>query len=388
MIPFPMVNNFSTAIPKYYDKVVYSRVSVGLLTHDKEFSFYATGDSARMGMNFPRYTFLREQDNIADAWSNSEWTFLRTTTGGYWWSGSSNVFGISTGVPWSNQTSRFVGFGTAKKMIVSNYTIYVLNTVGDVYACGSNSYGSWGNGTTTGSTTFKKLPISNVKDIYTAPDVVDNFYYTTVDNTLYGAGYGGRGGLGAALSSTGANSSFIKLAEQVQDVRISAYGYAIKKADGNWYGTGASKNGIFGTGTTDSAAPAYTDDNLFVLPGGVGVQRVFLGPSCTHIIGEDNKLYFGGATSSTSPISGSPWNDAFWSTNVLNFTEVPGWDTGWSNKLSGIFHYATTCTYFVLRDVVYGCGRTSGNSNYSLLPGYNANTSVFGFKTITVPGLM
>lgn len=384
MIPFPILSNLEPPKPRYYNKVVYSRASVGLLLTDTGNSLYSTGDSARLGITIARSSFINTLSDVDDVWSNLDWSICRTKSGVWYWSGSTNIFGISTGIPWSNVSSRMTGFGTIKKMVIGSTNIFILNTANEVWACGSNSYGSFGRGSTTGTTTFIKLAITDVKDIFTDPFVVDNFYYLKNDGTLFGAGYGGRGNLGAAYSSTGANTSFIQLQTGVEDVQVCAYGYLIKKG-GQWIGSGYSKTGLFGTGSTDASTPTYTDNNVLTLPGGVGVSRVFLGDSCTHVIGTDNKLYFAGGSSTNSPMSGSTTNSSFWTSNVLEFTEVPGWDVTWSGSLREINHFGSTCTYFILNRAVYACGRTSGNANYSLIPPYKSESSQFGFMPVTVP---
>ncbi|QXO12790.1 hypothetical protein pEaSNUABM49_00577 [Erwinia phage pEa_SNUABM_49] len=377
MLPFPIISNTTIREKRFYKKFVTSRISLGLLSQDSTNSLYGMGDDSRLGLGVPFTGFVKTISDVKDVWSNTSWSFVLKNDGTYWWSGSSNPFGIRTTVPWSNVSSSFNSFGIVKKMCVSSSSIFVLNTVGEVWAVGGNGYGSYGNGTTTTSQSFIKLPLTNVKDIFTKDDIIDNLFVLKNDGTIVGSGYNGTNLLGSANPST--NPSFITLNTDVVDVYVMYGALFVKKSDGTWYVQGQNSNGQLGNGLTSGVT------DWIVLPFNLStIKSIHSYQSCTHIIGTDNNLYFSGYQTSTYPIGGANTIAAPWNNYMSSFTQVPGTDPAIISQLKDIIHFGTGTTYFITDFKIYGCGNSG---NYSLLPNYGSSKVVIGFQPLVTPSL-
>ena len=79
-----------------------------------------------------------------------------------------------------------VGIPDIASVLSMPYTNYIITKNGDVYASGDNSHGQFGNGTTTSSTTFTKVGISNVKKL--TGRKFNDMYALTNDGSVYAWG--------------------------------------------------------------------------------------------------------------------------------------------------------------------------------------------------------
>lgn len=376
MLPFPIITNTDSRDPKYYKKMVLSRINLGILNSDSQNNLYAIGDNSRLGLGVPFTSYVNTISNVDDVWSSTGWSFVLKKDGTYWWSGSSNPFsGLSTTVSWTNISSRFSSIGTIKKAFTTSSAIVVLNTLNEIWVVGGNQYGGYGLGNTTTPTTFTKLNLTNVKNIYGHEAFVDNLFVLYNDGTLVGAGYNGQNLLGSAANPN-ANTSFITISTDVVDVRVSQYALYIKKSDGTWYVQGSNYSGALGNGIQSG-----TSDLFPITFSGSGIKELYAGNGCTHIISTDNKLYYAGYHSTSTPISGTNTNSAPWNANVATFTEVPGTDSAIISGIIDIFHYNLQISHFITRRTIYSCG---AGGSYQLIPPYG-NSTVLGFKVLNSP---
>lgn len=379
MLPFPIISNTDIRESKYYKKIVTSRVNLAILNSDSTDRVSAIGDSARFGLGVPFTYFIETINDVQDIWSTSSWSFVLKNDGSYWWSGSSNPFtGVSTSNNWSNLSYKFNVFGTLKKAFTTSGGIVVLNTLNEVWVCGGNQYGSYGNGNTTSFRDFTKLNLTDVKDIFGHDTLVDNIFILYNDGTLVGSGYNGQNLLGTTAEPT-TNTSFITISTDVVDVKVTQYALFIKKTDGSWYAQGSNYSGQMGNGVSSGS----TDLIPITLPDSTPIKDIYAGSGVTHIISTDNRLFFAGYSSSTYPLSGASNTSSPWNANVLTFTEVTGSDPEIISGITDILHFGTSLTYFVTRYRMYGCGN---GGSYQLIPPYGSG-AVIGFKLVNTPSL-
>ena len=101
-----------------------------------------------------------------------------------WGDNSYGQFGNGTTSSYSNKAVIVdTGVTDIKSILVTGKTNFLITANGDVYASGDNANGQFGNGTYTGSHTFTKLNIDNIKKItYSYPNT---FWALKNDGTVY-----------------------------------------------------------------------------------------------------------------------------------------------------------------------------------------------------------
>ncbi|MCL4538756.1 MAG: T9SS type A sorting domain-containing protein [Bacteroidetes bacterium] len=155
------------------------------------------------------------------------------------------------------------------------YFAVAIGNDGNLYACGYNTYGQLGNGTTNNSATFVKVNMpSDVTGWNEVACVGSSVLAIANNDTLYSWGYGGEGEMGNGTGGTAAvvNSAPVKVALPA-GVRARAIagerfdGLAVG-SDDYYYAWGQGSEGELGNGTnTGSYVPVKVYGLVQVAPG-------------------------------------------------------------------------------------------------------------------------
>lgn len=196
------------------------------------------------------------------------------------WSLSRTGFTMQSGalpnILTNEQVQAFLEAGMGEFFYGGTSNWYLLN--GDLYGCGSNTYGQQGSGDTTSVTAFTKRA-SNVKDVWI--NSVSTWYITN-DGDLYGCGRNNYGQQGSG--NTTDVTTFTKRASNVKKV----VGYGSESTwyidnNGDLYGCGYNNYGQQGSGGT-------TDVKTFTKRGS-DIKDVFPGNYITWYITNNGDLY-------------------------------------------------------------------------------------------------
>lgn len=168
-----------------------------------------------------------------------------------WGRSDAALWGVGTHVGSQGSPPAQIAMGVLCAAGSSNHYVYAT-MAGDLYARGNNTYGQFGDGTTTTNySTSAPIPVGihNVR----AVAVGSNFtVYINSSDELWGMGYNSNGQLGDG--STTNRSSPVKIASDVAAVAVSAAHTVFIKKDGTLWGCGKNSTYELGTGTGASAA--------------------------------------------------------------------------------------------------------------------------------------
>ena len=228
--------------------------------------------------------------------------------------------------------------GSAAIKQVKTSTIYgnstfVLYDNGELYGCGSNTFGQQGNGTTNAVKTFTKLA-DGVKDVACSDNTT---FYLTTTGELYGCGYNNHGQQGDGTTNN--VLTFTKRADGVKDVACSNSTTFYLTTTGELYGCGHNESGKQGDGTT-------TDVKTFTKRAD-GVKDVACSNNTTFYITTTGELYGCGANGDGQQGNGT--------TNaVKTFTKR-------AVNVEKIYTSFFSTFYLTTTGELYGCG----NNEYS-----------------------
>ena len=130
--------------------------------------------------------------------------------------------------------------------------LFIKNKDGYIYGIGKNNYGQLGLGDTTDRTTFTKIDIDNVKNIYYNGE---HSFIIKNDGTLWGCGYNSYGQLG--LGDTDKRTTFTKVTanvDNIKDIFTLGHGSYILKEDFKLYSCGNDT----GTKSTSNSKKSFT----------------------------------------------------------------------------------------------------------------------------------
>ena len=220
-----------------------------------------------------------------------------------------------------------LGWGV-KKVVASGYTTWFLMNNGDLYGCGSNSYGQQGDGTTNNVTTFTKRA-SNVADFDSSSVTT---WYITTSGDLYGCGWGGYGQQGSG--STSSVNTFTKRASSVVQVVCSSQTTWYIDTNGDLYGCGSNSYGQQGDGTTNNVT-TFTKRAS-------NVKDVVCSDDTIWYVTTSGDLYGCGYNNYGNQGSGS-------TSNVTTFTQR-------ASNVKNIACSGSTTWYLTTSGDLYGCG--------------------------------
>ncbi len=218
--------------------------------------------------------------------------------------------------------------GVQKIEIGGNATTLVLYNNGELFGAGYKPY--LGLGSSGNQTSFVKIA-DNVKDISASNA---STFYITNNGFLYGCGANAKNQQGNGTTS--AVTSFVKRAENVKLVECSGDTTFYVTTSGELYGCGSSSNGQQGNGGTSNAA-VFTKraDN---------VQSIACSTTATFYLTNNGELYGCGQNSSGQQGAGT-------TTRVTKFTKraenVKDFITNTSDN---------TVFYVTENNEVFGCG--------------------------------
>jgi hypothetical protein len=136
------------------------------------------------------------------------------------------------------------------------YHTVVLMSDKTMYACGANSYGQLGNGTTTNSSTLVPMTNNTTK---TPVSINCGAYHTMVsfnDGTIHGCGHNEYGQLGNGTFTS--SSTLVPMTNNTGTTPVSiscgAYHTVVLMTDKAIYGCGANWDGQLGNGTTTNSS--------------------------------------------------------------------------------------------------------------------------------------
>ena len=219
------------------------------------------------------------------------------------------------------------------KLACSKISTWIVDDDGNLYGCGSGSYGLQGSGGTSSVKTFTKRA-GNVKSVKCSNETT---WYLTEDGDLYGCGKNDRGQQGSGDTSN--VLTFTKRAENVKDFECSNFGTWYLTEDGDLYGTGENENGQQGSGdTTDVLAFTKRAEN---------VKKIKNTNNTTWFIDNNYNLYGCGDNANGQQGSGD-------TTDVLAFTKR-------AENVKDIACGNFSTWYIDNNNNLYGCGR---NDNF------------------------
>ena len=150
----------------------------------------------------------------------------------------------------------------------NDYTM-LLRTDGTLWACGANSYGQLGDGTTALKTVPVKM-MENVKSVSTG------FYHTMIvkeDGTLWACGYNYYGQLGDGTTTN--RSTPVKIMENVASVSAGNLYTMIIKEDGTLWACGINGDGQLGDGTAiDKSSPVKIMSDVISVSASIGYTMI------------------------------------------------------------------------------------------------------------------
>lgn len=248
-------------------------------------------------------------------YSNTETVAYLTKSGGLYAFGANtnNQISAANTSPVNTPTQIASSVGTIIDFAVDGYTIYVLNSDLELFACGSNYYGQFGDGTTTSSTAFTKIAISlgDISSFYISQSRI----VVISDNKAYFAGYS------TAKQNT---TSFTQIGASLGDIKgivtasrpsngLGGNIFMILNND-DVYAFGANNYGALGNNSTSSVS----QNNPIKISGNFG--------KITDIIATGENTYLLAAPP-TATVTVTPNDSDYGTVSPASITDIEPGDT-------------------------------------------------------------
>lgn len=276
MIPFARIlqyGNIAPALPKI--NAIYGTYTHGGISYDNG-EFYVRGYNVKGQLGIGNYT------SITNRWipvrpPASDTTLIIDMFLGYesstMWTeknlyvcGSMRAFGMGTSYnlpSWSTFSlpNGLVTTDIKKIQNSQNSTLMLMNN-GDLYACGMNSFGEFGTGNNTSSSSFI-LVNTNVKDVFLVGDNASSWLIKN-DDTIWRCGYGLNGELVNGGKTSSNRWTQLVLPQNRTLVQFSSQGYCVVmllqntvNSDIEFWGGGFARYGNMGDGFTGQRTSLY-----------------------------------------------------------------------------------------------------------------------------------
>ena len=167
-----------------------------------------------------------------------------------------------------------------------NHT-FILKKDGSIYSCGNNYYGQLGLNDTTDRNIFTKVTTNVNNDVKQIVCDGNHTFILKKDGSLWACGYNTYGQLGLGTSNTTANNPFAQVATNVKQVSCSSEYAVILKNDGSVWSCGFNSNGQLGLGDT-TAREVFTQVTTNI---NNDVKQIDCGYNFTFIIKNDGSLW-------------------------------------------------------------------------------------------------
>ena len=167
-----------------------------------------------------------------------------------------------------------------------NHT-FILKKDGSIYSCGNNYYGQLGLNDTTDRNIFTKVTTNVNNDVKQIVCDGNHTFILKKDGSLWACGSNSYGQLGLGTSNTTANNPFAQVATNVKQVSCSSEYAVILKNDGSVWSCGFNSNGQLGLGDT-TAREVFTQVTTNI---NNDVKQIVCGYNFTFIIKNDGSLW-------------------------------------------------------------------------------------------------
>ena len=250
-----------------------------------------------LGNNTNQKTFTRVTTNINNdvkqiACGGSHTVILKND--GSVWSCGYNTYG-QLGLGNNNNNTTFTQVTTninndVKQIACGNQHTIILKNNGSLWACGYNSYGQLGLGSSTTKNAFTKVTTNINND---AKQAICGYNFTVIektDGTLWGCGDNSTGQLG--LGDTTQRNTFAQVTTNASNVKQIACGNnhtIILKNDGTVWGCGYNAYGALGLGASDTSKTTFTQ----VINN---AKQIACGGHYTVILKSDGSIWASGST--------------------------------------------------------------------------------------------
>ena len=209
-------------------------------------------------------TFTQVTTNVSDVKKiicGGSHTFMIKNDGTVWACGDNSTGQLGLGTTtetYTTFTQVTTNISDVKDIVCGDGHTYMIKNDGTVWACGYNGYGQLGIGNTTDKTTFTQVT-HNVSDV---KEIICGGYHTIMiknSGSIYCCGYNNYGQLG--LTNTNNQTVFTQATTNISDVKEIICGYFhtfMIKNDGTVWACGANSDGQLGLGTTSNTKSTFT----------------------------------------------------------------------------------------------------------------------------------
>ena len=267
-------------------------------------SLWACGDNdyGQLGLDdtTDRTTFTQVSNDISDDIKQivcgSNHTIILKNDGSVWACGSNSRGQLGLGTSDYSAHSTFTQVTTNINNDVSqisggsNHTI-ILKNDGNLWCCGYNNRGQLGLGDTTDRTTFTQITTNISNDV---SQISGGGYHTIIlknDGSLWCCGRNNYGQLG--LNDTTDRTTFTQVSNDVKQIACGGYYTYILKNDGSLWACGNNYNGELGLNdTTDRSTFTQVTANI-----NNDVKQIACGWAYTFIIKNDGSVWACGSNS-------------------------------------------------------------------------------------------
>ena len=211
-------------------------------------------------------------------------SFIVKTDGSLWACGNNlyGQLGVGTANPFALVPVQIIS-GAVQCVISGAYSTFIIKTDGSLWACGNNLYGQLGNGTTTNQSTPAQIMSSGVNSVAIGwVDWVQTLIVKT-DGSLWACGNNSNGQLGNG-TTTNQSTPVQIMSSGVNSVVAGDNSSFITKTDGSLWACGNNLYGQLGNGTT-------TNQSTPIQIMSSGVNSVVAGDNSSFIIKTDGSLW-------------------------------------------------------------------------------------------------